>query len=163
MLKLTAQPLTPEAFEPFGDVIDSRSADNSFPINGGRTRRCHDLADVEILGEGGRALISIFVSQPIRVPLAVACMERHPLGSQAFIPMHGERFLIVVAPPGDVIDPQSVRSFITDGHQGINYRAGTWHAVHSVLDQEGEFLVVDRGGPGHNCDEHPVEVLISID
>lgn len=162
MLNLKAQPLTPEAFAPFGDVIDSRRA-SSFPINGGRTQRYHDLASIEILGDGGRPLISIFVSQPVQVPLAVECLERHPLGSQAFIPMHGERFLIVVAPPGDTIDPQSVRAFITDGHQGINYRAGTWHAVHSVLDREGEFLVVDRGGPGHNCDEHPLEVLINLE
>lgn len=161
MLNLKAQPLTPEAFAPFGDVIDSRHA-NSFTINGGRTERYHDLASVEILGDGGRPLISIFVSQPVQVPLVVDGLERHPLGSQAFIPMHGERFLIVVAPPGDDIDPQGVRAFITDGHQGINYRAGTWHAVHSVLDREGEFLVVDRGGPGHNCDEQPLEVLINL-
>lgn len=162
MLNLKAQPLNPEAFEPFGDVIDSRSA-SSFPINGGRTQRHHDLASVEILGDGGRPLISIFVSQPVQVPLAVDCLERHPLGSQAFIPLRGERFLIVVAPPGDTIDPQSVRAFITDGHQGINYRAGTWHAVHSVLDCEGEFLVVDRGGPGNNCDEKPVEILVNLE
>ena len=162
MLNLKAQPLTPEAFAPFGDVIDSRHA-SSFPINGGRTQRYHDLASVEILGEGGRPLISIFVSQPVQVPLAVDCLERHPLGSQAFIPMHGERFLIVVAPPGEAIDPQDVRAFITDGHQGINYRAGTWHAVHSVLDCAGEFLVVDRGGAGHNCDEHPLEVLVNLE
>ncbi|KGD64943.1 ureidoglycolate hydrolase [Alcanivorax nanhaiticus] len=163
MLKLTAQPLTPEAFAPFGDVIDSRSASNSFPINGGRTQRHHDLASVEILGEGGRPMISIFASQRVQVPLQVDCLERHPLGSQAFIPMHGERFLVVVAPPGDGIDPDSVRAFVTDGRQGINYRAGTWHAVHSVLECEGEFLVVDRGGPGHNCDEQPVEALITLD
>lgn len=163
MLTLTARPLTPEAFSPFGDVIDRRSCSNSFLINGGRTRRHHDLANIEVLGEGGRPMISIFVSQPVQLPLEVDCLERHPLGSQAFIPMHGERFLIVVAPPGDGIDPESIRAFVTDGHQGINYRAGTWHAVHSVLESEGEFLVVDRGGPGNNCDEHPVQVLIGLD
>ncbi|SFM32378.1 ureidoglycolate lyase [Marinobacter zhejiangensis] len=163
MLKLTAQPLTAEAFTPFGDVIDRRSAANSFAINGGRTQRHHDLAGVEILGEGGRPMISIFVSQPVQVPLTVDCLERHPLGSQAFIPMHGERFLVVVAPGGESIDPESVRAFVTDGHQGVNYRAGTWHAVHSVLACEGEFLVVDRGGPGNNCDERPVEILVTLD
>ncbi|WP_372966494.1 ureidoglycolate lyase [Marinobacter sp.] len=162
MLKLTARPLTAESFRLFGDVIDSRDATKSFPINGGRTQRHHDLAGVEILGEGGRPMISIFVSQPVQVPLVVDCLERHPLGSQAFIPMHGERFLVVVAPPGDAINPESVRAFVTDGHQGVNYRAGTWHAVHSVLGSEGEFLVVDRGGPGNNCEELPVEMLIAL-
>lgn len=162
MLNLQAQPLTADAFAPFGEVIDRRIA-KSFPINGGRTQRYHDLARVEALGEGSRALISIFVSQPVQVPLVLGFLERHPKGSQAFIPMHGERFLIVVAPPGDTIDPDSVRAFVTDGRQGVNYRAGTWHAVQSVLDREGEFLVIDRGGPGHNCDEYPLEVRVALD
>lgn len=162
MLKLTAQPLTREAFAPFGDVIDSRSSGHSFPINGGRTQRHHDLAPVEVLGEGGRPMISIFVSQPVQLPLKIDALERHPLGSQAFIPMHEERFLVVVAPPGDTIHPDTVRAFVTDGRQGVNYRAGTWHAVHSVLKCEGEFLVVDRGGPGNNCDEQSMEILVAL-
>lgn len=163
MLTLSARPLTPEVFAPFGDVIDCRVCSRSFLINGGRTRRYHALADIEVLGEGARPVISIFVSEPVRIPLFVGCLERHPLGSQAFVPMHDERFLIVVAPPGDNIDPTSVQAFITDGRQGVNYRAGTWHAVHSVLEREGEFLVIDRDGPGNNCDEHPVQVLITVD
>ncbi len=162
MLNLKAEPLTADAFATFGDVIDRRIA-SSFPINGGRTQRYHDLARIETLGEGARALVSIFVSQPVQVPLVIDFLERHPKGSQAFIPMHGERFLIVVAPPGDTIDLNSVRAFVTDGRQGVNYHAGTWHAVQSVLDREGEFLVVDRGGPGNNCDEQPLEIRVTLD
>ncbi|GHB03155.1 ureidoglycolate lyase [Modicisalibacter luteus] len=161
MLELTAQPLTPEAFAPFGDVIDARTADY-FPINAGRTRRYHDLAKVETLGDEAHTLISIFVSQPVEVPLTLEFLERHPQGSQAFMPLHEERFLIVVAPPGDTIDPTDVRAFITDGRQGVNYRAGTWHAIQSVLDREGEFLVVDRGGLGNNCEEYPLEMRVSL-
>ena len=162
MLELTAQPLTPEAFAPFGDVIDTRTADY-FHINAGRTRRYHDLAKVETLGDEAHALISIFVSQPVEVPLTLEFLERHPQGSQAFMPLHEERFLIVVAPPGEAIDPQDVRAFVTDGRQGVNYRAGTWHAIQSVLEREGEFLVVDRGGAGNNCDEHPLAVRVTLD
>ncbi|MEC9483866.1 MAG: ureidoglycolate lyase [Halomonas sp.] len=161
MLELTAQPLTPEAFAPFGDVIDTRTAEY-FHINAGRTRRYHDLAKVETLGDEAHALISIFVSQPVEVPLTLDFLERHPQGSQAFMPLHEERFLIVVAPPGEAIDPQDVRAFVTDGRQGVNYRAGTWHAIQSVLDREGEFLVVDRGGQGNNCDEHPLPVRVVL-
>ncbi|MDZ7851178.1 MAG: ureidoglycolate lyase [Halomonas sp.] len=161
MLELKAEPLTPEAFAPFGDVIDTRTAD-WFPINAGRTRRYHDLARVETLGNEARAVISIFVSQPVEIPLELDFLERHPLGSQAFMPLHEERFVIVVAPPGEQIDSAEVRAFVTDGRQGVNYRAGTWHAIQSVLEREGEFLVVDRGGEGSNCDEHPLAVSVTF-
>ncbi|HIX61434.1 MAG TPA: ureidoglycolate lyase, partial [Candidatus Halomonas stercoripullorum] len=46
--------------------------------------------------------------------------------------------------------------------QGVNYRAGTWHAIQSVLEREGEFLVVDRGGEGNNCDEYPLALRITV-
>ncbi|MGJ7457684.1 ureidoglycolate lyase [Halomonas sp. MA07-2] len=161
MLELKAEPLTPEAFAPFGEVIDARTSD-WFPINAGRTRRHHDLARVVTLGEQAHTLISIFVSQPVTLPLELDFLERHPLGSQAFIPLHEERFVIVVAPPGETIDPSEVRAFVNDGRQGVNYRAGTWHAIQSVLEREGEFLVVDRGGAGNNCDEHPLALRVSL-
>lgn len=161
MLELKADTLTPEAFAPFGEVIDTHTAD-FFPINAGRTRRYHDLAIVETLGEAARTLISIFVSQPVEAPLELDFLERHPLGSQAFMPLHEERFLVVVAPPGETIEPGEVRAFVTDGRQGVNYRAGTWHAIQSVLEREGEFLVVDRGGEGNNCEEFPIALRIVL-
>ncbi|SER82304.1 ureidoglycolate lyase [Vreelandella subterranea] len=161
MLELKAEPLTPEAFAPFGDVIDARTS-ASFPINAGRTQRHHDLAKVETLGENARTLINIFVSQPVTLPLELTFLERHPQGSQAFMPLHEERFIVVVAPPGELIKPGDVRAFVTDGRQGVNYHAGTWHAIQSVLDREGEFLVVDRGGDGNNCDEYSLSLRIHL-
>lgn len=162
MLELKAQPLTPKAFMPFGEVIDSRISD-SFAINSGLTQRHHDLATVETLGENARTLVSIFVSQPIQTPLELSFLESHPQGSQAFMPLHEERFIVVVAPPGKEIDPDQVRAFVTDGRQGVNYHAGIWHAIQSVLEREGEFLVVDRGGDGDNCDEYPIDLRITLE
>ena len=160
MLELKAQKLTLEAFAPFGDVIDARVSE-SFAINGGRTQRHHDLARVEILDAPSRPLISVFVSQPVTLPLELELLERHPLGSQAFMPLHEERFVVVVAPPGDDIDPDEIRAFVTDGRQGVNYRAGTWHAIHSVLEREGEFFVVDRAG-ADNLDERPMAIRVVV-
>ncbi|UBR51058.1 ureidoglycolate lyase [Halomonas sp. FeN2] len=161
MLELKAEPLTADAFAPFGDVIDARTS-ASFPINAGRTQRHHDLAKVETLGENAHTLINIFVSQPITLPLELTFLERHPQGSQAFMPLHQECFIVVVAPPGEHINPADVRAFVTDGRQGVNYRAGTWHAIQSVLEREGEFLVVDRGGDGNNCDEFPLAITVTL-
>lgn len=152
MAELIAQPLTAEAFAPFGDVIETRGAEH-FPINGGRCERYHDLARVQLEGEGARPLISIFRSAAVTRPVVVDRVERHPLGSQAFMPLAGQRFLVVVAPPGSEPAPDALAVFMTDGRQGVNYHAGVWHAPLLALESESDFLVVDRGGPGANCDE----------
>ncbi len=151
MLKLTVEPLTIEAFKPFGDVIASEGHD-FFMINNGSTRRYHRLAEVET-GDEGAPIISIFRADKLPMPLSVRMMERHPLGSQAFIPMRGNPFLILVAPAGDKVEPSDLRAFISDGSQGVNYHRGVWHHPILALTDQDEFLVVDRAGPGNNCDE----------
>ena len=147
---LVAEPLTREAFAPFGDVIDTDGAE-SFPINQGRTERFHALSRVELSGATDWGILSIFRGQPL-TPLEIALMERHPLGSQSFIPMNNVDFLAVVAPPGD-FDEAAVRVFLVKGHQGVTYHAGTWHAPLLPLTADADYLVVDRQGLGRNCDE----------
>lgn len=158
--KLAVEPLSRESFAAFGEVIETRGAD-SFPINQGRTRRFHALAAVDLLGEGARGILSIFRGQPL-VPLVISLMERHPLGSQAFVPINNQPFVAVVAPPG-AFDEAAVRAFLVHGHQGVNYRAGTWHAPLLPLFPDSDYLVVDCQGPGKNCDEvtlaRPIEPL----
>lgn len=150
-MKLDIKPLTKEAFAPYGDVISVAESDH-FLINDGSTERYHDLAKVELLN-GGRALINIFRATPLQYPLKIKLVERHPQGSQAFIPMNGRPYLVLVAPAGKTVSSSDLVAFIATGDQGINYHAGTWH--HPVLALEGvsDFLVVDRGGEGDNCDE----------
>ncbi|SAL40378.1 ureidoglycolate lyase [Caballeronia humi] len=152
MKTLTLEPLTREAFAPYGDVIELDGA-RHFPINGGTTERFHDLARVEIgADEGGRPLISVFRGQPRPQPVEISMMERHPLGSQAFVPLGDVEYLIVVAPAGE-FDPSGLRAFHTKGWQGVNYARGVWHHPLIVLEREGDFIVVDRGGSQPNCDE----------
>jgi ureidoglycolate lyase len=163
MRTLSIEPLTREAFAPFGDVIESEGREY-FMINDGSTRRYHRLAAVDA-GAEGEAIISIFRAKRLPMPLRVAMLERHPLGSQAFVPLLGNRFLVVVAPPGDDPQPDQVRVFVTDGRQGVNYHRGVWHHPVVALEDEDDFLVVDRNGPGSNCDEvhFADELQMSVD
>ncbi|MGB0630227.1 MAG: ureidoglycolate lyase [Alphaproteobacteria bacterium] len=151
-LQLFPAPLTREAFAPFGHVIETDGAQR-IEINEGTTERFHDLAAVDVKSEGGHPLINIFRGQPRPQPIDIRMVERHPLGSQAFIPMRNTSWLIVVAPPGEAPDPSQLRAFRAGGHQGVNYHAGVWHHPLLVLKPDHDFLVVDRGGPGDNCDE----------
>ncbi|WP_415236681.1 ureidoglycolate lyase [Sneathiella sp.] len=150
-MTLQIRPLTKEAFAPFGDVISVRENDH-FLINNGSTERYHDLAKVQLLN-GGRALINIFRATPLTYPLKITMVERHPLGSQAFVPMSGLPYLVVVAPAGEDVNSADLQAFYADRDQGINYHAGTWHHPVLALHEISDFLVVDRGGDGENCDE----------
>jgi ureidoglycolate lyase len=149
--RLAAAPLTKEAFAPFGEVIEV--AGEAIEINQGTTERYHDLAKVDVSADGGRTLINIFRGAAIPLPIEIKMLERHPLGSQAFLPMERTRFLVVVAPPGDDVSPGAIRAFVAAPGQGVNYAKGTWHHPLLALDQPTDFVVVDRGGPGENVDE----------
>lgn len=149
---VTARPLTRAAFAPFGDVIDT-DWDNHFPINAGKCERYHDLARVEAEGPNARVLISIFRGTPYDFPLSLGMVERHPLGSQAFVPLSPAPFLVVVC-PGGPDGPGVPHAFVTRPGQGVSYRRDTWHAVLTPIGAPQDFLVVDRGGDGDNLVEH---------
>jgi ureidoglycolate lyase len=147
-----AVPLTAEAFAPFGKVIEARGAP-SFQINQGMCDRYHDLARVEIRDPEGAPGISIGHGRPYDLPLSCRMVECHPLGSQAFIPLEGEPFLVVVA-PDEGGRPGRPLAFLTAPGQGVNYHAGTWHGVLTPLTRPQSFLIVDRVGSGTNLAEH---------
>jgi len=148
---ITARPLTRDAFAPFGDVIDA-SGGHHFPINGGMTERYHDLAKVETAGDNARVLISIARGKPYAFPLALTMVERHPLGSQAFVPLEPRPFLVVVC-PDTAGEPGEPKAFLAGLDQGINYHRNVWHAVLTPIGQSQDFLIVDRGGDGNNLEE----------
>ncbi len=149
---VTARPLTRDAFAEFGDVLDT-DWPNHFPINAGKCERYHDLAKVEAEGANARVLVSIFRGAPYDFPLRLTMVERHPLGSQAFMPLSHAPFLVVVCPDGPD-GPGMPRAFLTAPGQGVNYRRDTWHGVLTPIGQPQDFLVVDRGGDGVNLEEH---------
>ncbi|MZR31323.1 ureidoglycolate lyase [Sneathiella litorea] len=150
-MPLKIEPLTREAFAPFGDVIETEGAEN-FPINNGSTIRFHDLASVET-DLNGRVLVNIFRATPLDYPLTIRLVERHPKGSQAFVPLNNRPYLVLVAPKGETVRPEDLRAFKANGKQGVNYHAGVWHHPVLALNEVSDFLVIDRGGEGANCDE----------
>jgi ureidoglycolate lyase len=145
-MNIIPEPLTAQAFAPFGDVLD---ATGDFRlINDGLCQRHHDRARLDF-GDG-RAGLSIFEAEARSLPYAFDLIERHPQGSQAFIPMTAHPFLVIVAP-----NPAAVpRAFVTNGAQGINLHRGTWHGVLTPLHAPGLFAVLDRIGDGANLEEH---------
>lgn len=145
------EPLTAEAFATFGDVIDVPSAKQEIEINQGFTTRYHDLANIDVRQDSGKTCVSIFRSTPMD-PVVIRLMERHPLGSQAFIPLQRRPYLVVVAPPGD-FEAGAIRVFRAEGDQGVNYAKGVWHHFLLALGSQSDFLVIDRAGPGDNLDE----------
>ena len=148
--EIVAIPLTASAFAPFGDVLEAAGEPDRM-INRGLCGRHHDLARMEF--HGGRAGVSIFDARPRAMPHRLDMVERHPDGSQAFLPMTQAPFLVVVAEdeggrPGDPL------AFVTAPGQGVNYHRGVWHGVLTPLHAPGLFAVVDRIGEGRNLEEH---------
>lgn len=148
---LAIEPLTADAFAPFGQVIDIEGAQH-YPINNGMTERYHDLARVELGGVHARPLISIFKGKPYTLPLELGLVERHPLGSQAFYPLSDAPWLVIVAEDLHGT-PGRPRVFRPGRGQGVNIAMNTWHGVLCPLDVASDYLVVDRGGEGNNLEE----------
>lgn len=158
--KITPAPLTAQAFAPFGDVLDTAGAYDKL-INQGLCGRWHDRASLDF-GPGGRAGISLFQAEPRALPYRLDMVERHPEGSQAFLPMHEHPFLVIVAPDAGGV-PGTPLAFLTAPGQGINLHRNVWHGVLTPLHAPGLFAVVDRIGATANLEEHwfgtPYEVL----
>ena len=147
---LRTEHLTQNAFAEFGDVLDA-SGEADIVINQGNCGRYHDRAQPDILN--GRAGISVFKANPRSLPHLLDMVERHPEGSQAFLPMSLDPFLVIVAPDEDN-KPGTPRAFITEPGQGVNIHRNIWHGVLTPLSEPGLFAVVDRIGEGTNLQEH---------
>ncbi|MDB2610616.1 MAG: ureidoglycolate lyase [Amylibacter sp.] len=148
--ELQTQPLTTNAFKAFGEIIDATGEPDKI-INQGLCGRYHNLAQLDFTT--GKAGLSIFNAEARSLPFKLEMMERHPEGSQAFIPMHQYPFLIIVSHDKNGV-PDTPISFISKPGQGINIFKNTWHGVLCPLHSPGLFAVIDRIGEGPNLEEH---------
>ncbi|EET48008.1 ureidoglycolate lyase [Thalassobium sp. R2A62] len=156
---IQCQPLTRDAFAPFGEVLECAGSPDKI-INQGLCGRFHDQAEMDF-GPDGRAGISLFDAEPRSLPFTLDLMERHPEGSQAFVPMTEHPFLVIVASDKDG-RPDDVQAFITAAGQGVNYHRNVWHGVLTPLHAPGLFAVIDRIGDTPNLEEHWLETPLSI-
>ena len=150
MRTIDVVPLTKAGFASFGDVVEIDGVER-VDINQGFAERFNGLAAIDLAAEGGGINISIFSARARPRPIAIAMMERHPLGSQLFYPLQDEPWLVVVCEnPNDL---ESYRAFRANGRQGVNYARNVWHHPLLVLESNQRFIVVDRAGPGSNLEE----------
>ncbi|MDN5924521.1 MAG: ureidoglycolate lyase [Xanthomonadales bacterium] len=150
-MQLKIEKLSRQAFAPFGEVIQADDAATHYAINAGNTERYHDLANLDP-GRDGRVIVSIFRGLARALPFTVAMMERHPKSSQAFMPLSKHPYLVVVAARESTPSVHDLRVFLCAHNQGVNYAAGVWHHPLLALEATSDFLIIDRDGPGDNCD-----------
>jgi len=160
-ITLKPLPLTRERFAPYGDVIET-SPEHRQPMNESRFERFDGLADVEIDGDGHVAVSIARCRIATMLPHRFDVVERHPLGSQAFVPLTPARLIVVVAPPAASVEGGDLRAFVTNGRQGVNYHRGTWHMPLIAFEAGQQFLVIDRAGGAPNCDEHALDESVLL-
>jgi ureidoglycolate lyase len=161
-ITLKPEPLSAERFAPYGEVIET-SRGGADAMNAARFERFDDLCNVDLIDDGRISVSIARCRTPSSLPLRLDMVERHPLGSQAFIPLSPCKMVIVVAPPAESVDAQDLRAFVTNGRQGFNYRRGTWHMPLVSFAAGQEYLIIDRGGSASNCEEHTLDDVIYLE
>jgi len=141
MAEIQAELLTAEAFAPFGEVLAS-AHDSATPLN--------DRASA-------RAVIEVVAATPATASdrHLVAVMERHSHSTQAFLPLDGRPYLVVVAPtaPDGSPDLSGLAAFAVPGRTGVQYRRAVWHAPITALGPSGRLAtVVHKDGSAADCE-----------
>ena len=160
-ITLVPKPLTSERFAPFGDVIES-VVDRTAAMNAERFERFDDLCRLD-MSDDGRVAVSIARCRvATALPYRLDMVERHSLGSQAFVPLGPSRMIVVVAPPEESVEASDLCAFVTNGRQGINYHRGTWHMPLIAFETGQEFLIIDRAADQPNCDMHSLDEPVML-
>ena len=108
---ITPKAINKENFLQFGDVISTKNIE-PININNGYAKRFDGIANLNTSKDNGETTISIFAALKRDFPMKIDMMEKHPLGSQAFIPMKETTFLVLVAPEGEKPDIKKIESSI---------------------------------------------------
>ncbi|MEM6818713.1 MAG: ureidoglycolate lyase [Pseudomonadota bacterium] len=159
VIEVSVVPITAAAFAPFGEVIEP-AEQTAAMVNGQRFERFDALANVHC----GDAPVNIGIMRcatATTLPCEMTVVERHPLGSQAFLPLDTLHYVIAVAPPQPQPDPTLFQGFVVPPRTGINMRAGVWHVplLGSKVGQT--FAVIDRATED-NCDEVTLSTALRI-
>ena len=151
-IKIKPKKINKKNFSKFGQIIDTNKK-NYFRINNGYAKRYDNLGKINTSTKKGKAIVSIFSAKKRPFPMKIDMMEKHPLGSQAFIPMKETSFLVFVAPKGAKPNPKKIEAFTIPKQTGINYNPGVWHFP-LISTKDMNFLVIDRKGKGKNLIIH---------
>jgi len=160
-LFLKLEPLCQETFYEFGDVIDDSKEREINKINYGHTLKIRSDSVVDTHRKNGKTVINLYKTRPIKLPFEVKKMERHPIGTQAFINIDDNPAIAIVAKKGK-FDATELRAFLVRSDQAINYHKGTWHHHNLCLDRSTRFIVVERDGPEANCEEIDIPQNIKV-
>ncbi|MDH3589007.1 MAG: ureidoglycolate lyase [Gammaproteobacteria bacterium] len=158
MRVIQVQPLTREAFAPFGDVIEAGA---SAAMNAGRFERSVAQTTLDMAPPHPASVDVTTCKETTVFPYQFDVLERHPLGSQAFVPLSEFVFVVVVAPGGNEVNPDAVCAFVTNGRQGINYHRGTWHTP-MIATAGQQFLLIERSGEEANCEERRLAAPLTL-
>ena len=154
---ITPIKISRENFAEFGDLISSENI-SPIDINAGYAKRFDNLASINTSKDSGKTIVSIFSAKKRNFPMKIDMMEKHPLGSQAFIPMQETTFLSFVAPPGEAPEVNKIKAFIIPPKTGINYKPAIWHFP-LISTEDTDFLVIDRKGSGENLIIHICDLI----
>jgi len=149
-MKIIIKPkkITRKNFQKFGDLISTKKI-KPININNGYAKRFDNLCRINTSLKKGNTILSIFSTKKRKFPMKIDMMEKHPLGSQAFVPMNETNFLVFVAPKGKKPEIEKIKSFIVPKQTGVNYKPGIWHFP-LISKRNMNFLVIDRKGKGKN-------------
>ena len=162
-ISLSAKSLTRDAFAPYGDLVEIKDAVH-FSINEGTIERFHDLAKIDIGDDPDAKVIASIAmcNSATTLPYKIELVERHPLGTQLFFPMFTEPMIVIVGVDSEEPKPQNLEAFFSNGQQGINFHRNTWHIPLISLNEGEKYIIVDRNGPGNNCDEYYFDESVEI-